>query len=122
MGTRSFLPIHCALFRRDALAPEDFPRITKKGKEDWIFWVIIAARAPRFHFHPEVLATYRVHGHNTYTNPEAMGLDFLRACMFVLQNGLSPSDAFPEASVEHFRNAYLGSIKRDAIASSHSDP
>ncbi len=88
------LPIHCALFRRDALAPEDFPRITKKGKEDWIFWVIIAARAPRFHFHPEVLATYRVHGHNTYTNPEAMGLDFLRACMFVLQNGLSPSDAF----------------------------
>jgi hypothetical protein len=116
------LPIHCALFRREVLDRRQFQCITKKGKEDWIFWIVIAAGAPRFRFHPEVLATYRIHGHNTYTNREAMGLDFLRGCMYVLQAGLSPSDKFLEASVEHFRTAYLASIKSEATVGSRSHP
>jgi hypothetical protein len=115
------LPIHCALFRRELLDQGQFPRITRKGKEDWIFWNIIAARLPRFQFHPELLATYRIHGHNTYTDREAMGLDFLRAAMYIIQCGLSSTDKFLEASIEHFKTAYLGSIKHEAIVSSRSN-
>jgi predicted O-methyltransferase YrrM len=112
------LPFHCALFRREVLDQGQFPPITRKGKEDWIFWITLGASAPRFQFHPDVLATYRIHGHNTNIDRETMGLDFLRAVMYVLQSGLSSSEKFPEASVEHFRTAYLGSIKHDAIVGS----
>jgi hypothetical protein len=109
------LPIHCALFRREILGEEHFRPITKMGKEDWIFWVLLVSASRRFKFHPEVLATYRIHSHNTFTNREAMGLDFLRASMFVLQEGLDTSGNFLEESVDHFRKAYLGSIKHEAI-------
>jgi len=109
------LPIHCALFRRELLDGEQFQCITKAGKEDWIFWVVLASTSPRFEYHPDVLATYRIHGHNTFTNREGMGLDFLRACMYVLQAGLNKDDNFLEESIDHFRKAYLGSIKHEAI-------
>jgi glycosyltransferase involved in cell wall biosynthesis/regulator of replication initiation timing len=109
------LPIHCALFRRELLDREQFQCITRAGKEDWIFWVVLASTSPRFEYHPDVLATYRIHGHNTFTNREGMGLDFLRACMYVLQAGLNKGDNFREESIEHFRKAYLGSIKHEAI-------
>ena len=114
------LAIHCALFRREVLDPEQFQCITKAGKEDWIFWIVVASKSPRFHFHPDVLAIYRIHGHNTFTNREGMGIDFLRACMYVLQAGLNRCDNFLEESIDHFRKAYLGSIKHEAIVSSRT--
>jgi glycosyltransferase involved in cell wall biosynthesis/predicted O-methyltransferase YrrM len=114
------LPIHCALFRREVLDPEQFQCITKAGKEDWIFWIVVASKSPRFHFHPDVLAIYRIHGHNTFTNREGMGIDFLRACMYVLQAGLNRCDNFLEESIDHFRKAYLSSIKHEAIVSSRT--
>ena len=109
------LPIHCALFRRGVLKDQHFPRVTRCGKEDWIFWIAVSSASPRFHFHPDVLASYRIHGHNTYTDREGMGLDFLRACMYVISVGLNTSESFLEASIAHFRDAYLGSIKHEAI-------
>jgi hypothetical protein len=49
-----------------------------------------------------------------------MGIDFLRACMYVLQAGLNRCDNFLEESIDHFRKAYLGSIKHEAIVSSRT--
>ncbi|MDP8981688.1 MAG: glycosyltransferase [Acidobacteriota bacterium] len=114
------VPIHCALFTRDVLSSEQFPSVTKGGKEDWIFWVILAHKLPRFQFHPDVLGLYRIHGHNTFTKPEAMGMDFLRACLYLLRTGRGPGEDFPGACVEHFRKAYLEAIKREAVAASGS--
>src|SRR5260370_5710315 len=108
------LPIHCTLFRREVLDPEQFQCITKAGMEDWIFWITVASKSPRFHFHPDVLAVYRIHGKNVSTNREGMALDFLRACMYVLQAGHNSCDNFLEASIAHFRHVYLGSFKREA--------
>lgn len=114
------LPIHCALVRRRVLDRSQFQCITKAGKEDWIFWVVVAAASPRFVFHPDVMATYRIHGHNHFTNREGMGLDYLRASMYVLQSGLNSCDNFLEESILHFQKAYLGSIKHEAIVRSRS--
>lgn len=116
------LPIHCALFRRGVLSDDQFPDVTKAGKEDWIFWIVLASRAPRFQYHAEVHATYRIHGGNTLNDKEGMGLDFLRASMYVLQSGLSTCDTFLEESIKHFRSAYLGSIKHAAIVWSRTHP
>jgi glycosyltransferase involved in cell wall biosynthesis/SAM-dependent methyltransferase len=116
------IPIHCALFRRELFDKTTFRRVTRAGKEDWIFWIELTSHAPRFHFNPEPLAVYRIHGNNTYAKPESMGLDFLRAAMYVLDQGLSDRDSFLEASVEHFRTAYLGSIKHVAIEWSRTHP
>jgi glycosyltransferase involved in cell wall biosynthesis len=109
------LPIHCALFRREMLKEEQFPCVTKAGKEDWIFWITLQAMSPRFQFHQDVMATYRIHGRNACKDRETMGLDFLRASMYLVERGMGRCDGFLEESINHFRKAYLGSIKHEAI-------
>jgi hypothetical protein len=59
-------------------------------------------------------------GTTHFTNREGRGIDFLRACMYVLQAGLDRCDNFLEESIDHFRKAYLGSIKHEAIVSSRT--
>jgi hypothetical protein len=44
-----------------------------------------------------------------------MGLDFLRASMYISRVGLGNCEDFLGASIQHFQTAYLGSIKHDAI-------
>jgi hypothetical protein len=112
------IPIHCALFRREQLEETKFRSVTEAGKEDWIFWVELSSRAPKFKFNPAVLATYRLHGQNMVTKREQMALDFLRACFYITRVGLSKNpESFMRESVNHFRTGYLGSIKHDAILS-----
>ncbi len=115
------IPIHCALFRRELLERTKFRRVTHSGHEDWIFWTELSSRSPRFKYVPGVLATYRIHERNTVHDREGMGLDFLRACMFFLGAGLAGTGStFLEESVQHFRTAYLGSIKSEVIERSRS--
>lgn len=115
------IPIHCALFRRELLENAPFRLVTEAGKEDWIFWVELSSRSPKFKFNPMVLATYRIHDRNTVSRHEEMGLDFLRACLYITHTGLNKeTESFLRESVHHFRTAYLGSIKHDAILGSRS--
>jgi hypothetical protein len=69
------VPIHCALFRRELFENTAFRTVTHSGHEDWIFWIEVSSRSPKFKFSPAVLATYRLHGRNTVTNREEMGMD-----------------------------------------------
>jgi len=113
------IPIHCALFRRELLEKTNFRLVTNSGHEDWILWIELSSRSPKFKFNSTVLATYRIHGRNTVDNHEAMGLDFLRACMYIAETGLHDDvESFLRESVNHFQTAYLGSIKNDAILGS----
>jgi glycosyltransferase involved in cell wall biosynthesis len=114
--------IHSALFRRELLDQIRFRQVTRAGHEDWIFWIELASHSPKFHFNPAALAVYRIHGQNTTANNEIMGLDFLRAAMYVMHIGLNTCDNFWQATTEHFRKAYLGYIKQDAIALSRIRP
>ncbi len=109
------IPIHCALFRRELLEKTHFQLVTHTGKEDWIFWVEISSRSPKFKFNPAVLAAYRLHGQNMVGKREEMGLDFLRASMYISRVGLGDCEDFLGASIQHFQTAYLGSIKHDMI-------
>src|SRR5260370_195632 len=88
------LPIHCTLFRREVLDPEQFQCITKARMDDRIFWITIASKSPRFHFQPAVLSVYLIHVKHVPTNREGMALDFLRACMYVLQPAHNSCDNF----------------------------
>ena len=118
------IPIHCALFRRELLEKTNFQLVTHAGKEDWIFWVELSSQSPKFKFNPAVLATYRLHGRNMVNNHEGMGLDFLRACMYIVEAGLNKDvEGFLRDSVQHFHTAYLGSIKHEAIlrSSTHTE-
>jgi hypothetical protein len=118
------IPIHCALFRRELLERTTFQLVTHAGKEDWIFWVELSSQSPKFKFNPAVLATYRLHGRNMVNNHEGMGLDFLRACMYIVEAGLNKDvEGFLRDSVQHFHTAYLGSIKHEAIlrSSTHTE-
>jgi glycosyltransferase involved in cell wall biosynthesis len=116
------IAIHTALFRRERLDQVRFRQVTRAGHEDWIFWIELASQSPKFNFNPTALAAYRIHGQNTTANNEIMGLDFLRAAMYVMHVGLNTCDNFWQATTEHFRNAYLGYIKQDAITLSRTRP
>lgn len=116
------VPIHCALFRRELLERTQFRPVTLAGKEDWIFWIELLTESRKFYFNPAALATYRIHGNNTTADYERMGLDFLRAAMYVIESGLSDRDNFLQASIDHFRTFYLGAIKQEAIISSRVPP
>jgi len=116
------VPIHCALFRRELLAQTQFRSVTLAGKEDWIFWIELLTESRKFSFNPVELATYRKHENNTTDDFERMGLDFLRASMYIIETGLSNCDNFSQASIDHFRTFYLGSIKQEAISGSHITP
>ncbi len=109
------IPIHCALFRRELLEKTKFQMVTVSAHEDWMFWVELSSHSPKFRFNPAVLATYRIHGRNTVTMREVMGLDFLRACLHISNTGLNNCEEFVQASIRHFQTAYLGSIKHEAI-------
>ena len=110
------IPIHCALFRRELLEKTNFRTVTASGHEDWILWVELSSRLLKFKFNPAVLAAYRIHGGNTVSKHEEMGLDFIRACLYITHVGLTKNaESFLHESVHHFRKAYLGSIKHDAI-------
>lgn len=115
-----FLPIDCALFRRELLGRNQFPPLPGEGQQDWVFWIGLAASSPRFRYHPEVMATCRTPDNNTFPNHEEAALAFLSACMHVVQTGLDTSDAFLETALDHFRKAYLESIKDEAIAMSRA--
>jgi len=73
------LPVHCALFRREILGAKHFSPVTEMGREDWIFWMLLVSASRHVEFHPEVLATFRIHNHYRSTNREAAGLDLRRA-------------------------------------------
>lgn len=76
------LPIHCALFRREILCAKHFRPVIEMGREDWIFWILLVSGSRCFRFHPDVLATSRIHNHYRSSNREAVGLDLLRASMY----------------------------------------
>jgi hypothetical protein len=118
-----WIPIHCALFRRQLLKQTRFRMGTKAGKEEWIFWVDLAARKAKFKFIPAVLATHRIHGNNRMKNGETLALDFFMACIYLSQLGLDKGcEEFAGASIEHFQTAYLDSIKHEATRSCHTYP
>lgn len=79
------LPIHCALFRREILRAKHFRPVIEMGREDWIFWILLVSGSRCFRFHPDVLATSRIHDHYKSSNREAVGLDLLRASMYALE-------------------------------------
>ena len=116
------VPIHCALFRRELLDRTQFRPVTVAGKEDWIFWIELLTESRKFNFNPMALATYRKHQNNATADFERMGLDFLRAAMYVIETGLSNGDDFLRASIDHFHTFYLGSIKQEAIIGSRVEP
>ena len=75
-GSEAFsLPIHCALFRREILRAKHFRPVIEMGREDWIFWILLVSGSRCFRFHPDVLATSRIHDHYKSSNREAVGLD-----------------------------------------------
>ena len=109
------IPIHCALFRREVIEKIEFRTITQSGKEDWIFWIEVLSKPRKFHFNPAVLATYRIHGNNATRNYERMGLDFLRASIYLIDTGLCQCNEFLQASLDHFQAFYLPEIKKEAL-------
>lgn len=118
-----WIPLHCALFRRQLLKQTRFRMGTKAGREEWIFWVDLAARKAKFKFIPAVLATYRIHSNNLVKNGETLALDFVMACIYLSQLGLDKGcEEFAGASVEHFRTVYLDSIKHEATLSWRTYP
>lgn len=55
------IPIHAALFRRDAWDGQAFNE-ELEAKEDWLMWVDLAARGKSFRFVDRDLALYRLQG------------------------------------------------------------
>jgi len=119
-----FIPIHCALFRRELLEKTNCHAVTHAGKEDWIFWVELSSQSPKFKFNPAVLATCRLNGPQMVNNHEEMGFDFLGACMHIVDAGLDEGvEGFLRHSVQHFYTAHIESIKREALlrSSAHTE-
>ena len=115
-----YIPIHCPLFRRGLLEKTNFQLVTRAGKEDWIFWVELVSQSPKFKFNPAVMATSRLQGQNMVNNHEEMGLNFLRACLYIVDAGLNKGvEGFLPHSVQHF-STYIESIKRESILRSRA--
>jgi hypothetical protein len=104
------IPIHCALFPSELVRSHRFSE-SVRAKEDWLFWMEISASGWQASYLPNLVALYRIHGANMCSNPEAMGLEYLRAAMFHATHDAKRANH----AVTHFAKAYLGSIKAAVI-------
>lgn len=111
------IPIHCALFRREAFATVKFKSFVR-AKEDWIFWTELshALGHSRFHYHIDKMAIYRVHNSSMTQKAEAMLLEWIKAQTYLFSkfgNLLSDDCLIEEAekSSLHIHNKYLLNIK-----------
>jgi glycosyltransferase involved in cell wall biosynthesis len=66
------IPVLTAVIRRQCFDDVGFFNERLKALSDWEFWLRLALKTP-IAFVPEVLALYRVHGHNTFTSLSRSG-------------------------------------------------
>ncbi len=105
------VPIHCALFHRRILERVTFRTVTRRRKEDWIFWVEMAAAGARFHYRPEYLVTYSLHGDRSGASREEMGTDFLLSACYIETHGLAaPCSNFLVSAIRHHGKTYAISM------------
>lgn len=78
------IPIHCGLFRRQAIEEIRFAT-NVIGKEDWIFWSRLAHAGRRFAYLPIYGAIYRQHEDGMSKSFQSMGDSWLEAAKSIKQ-------------------------------------
>lgn len=94
------IPIHCGLFKKDLFANFSFPD-SLRAKEDWIMWIFLFQKKPKFEFVDEPLSIYR-------KNNQGMTKDWIRMTRERLNAIL-----YLENSIEN--EYFVELIKRTAI-------
>lgn len=100
------IPIHCGLFRRSAIGTIRFTE-QLKAKEDWIFWIVLAATGASFDYSPFVGAIYRQHDSSMTKNGRAMALSWLQAVKHLLDTGFEIDPVAKESLLEHYNRFYV---------------
>ncbi|QRQ88153.1 glycosyltransferase family 2 protein [Cupriavidus oxalaticus] len=87
------IPIHCGLFRREALNHLRFDE-TLRAKEDWVFWSMLKLRGSKMAYFPLRGAVYRQHAQSMRRSYLRMGDSWLCAAgkiRALMPPGLYPS-------------------------------
>lgn len=99
------IPIHCALIKAAALQDMRFDT-RMKGKEDWIFWSMLAGRGTKFGYLPFRGAIYRQHaGGMTKAKFRQMGEAWLRAAE-IIADAVDTPDDFLSSAQDWYRSFY----------------
>lgn len=114
------LPIHIALFQREALVKDAF-EVGLKGKEDWLFWCKLAAAGHSFSYLPVFGAIYRQHP-SMSKSFRPMGESFLAAARLIEDYAGSSRDAFHAASLEWHEKFYRAQITAETQAAPNIAP
>lgn len=114
------IPIHVALFRRDALVKDAF-EVGLKGKEDWLFWCKLAAAGHGFSYLPVFGAIYRQHP-SMSKSFRLMGESFLTAARLIEDYAGPSRDAFRAASLEWHQKFYLAQVDAETKAADAPPP
>ncbi|CAD9227401.1 Glycosyl transferase family 2 [Burkholderia cenocepacia] len=99
------VPIHCALFRREALVGNPFDT-SARAKEDWLFWCGLSARGARMAYLNAHDAIYRQHAQSMRRSYVRMGKSWLHAAAKIDAMVSAREPAFFESAVDWFENFY----------------
>ena len=99
------IPIHCALFRRNALNPNAF-EMALKGKEDWVFWFRLANAGHAMSYVPVFGAIYRQHPASMSKSFQRMGENWLAAAELIAGEMTGDVEAFRKAAEKWHQDFY----------------
>lgn len=107
--THLSIPIHCALFRFNAIQEIRF-RETLEAKEDWLFWHALAEKQLRFIANPRVGVVYRTHSESMTRNRSRMARFWLTALDLIMESETHLGIEEDRLITTHFNRFYLPSV------------
>ncbi|MFX1716101.1 glycosyltransferase family 2 protein [Paraburkholderia sp. A1RO-5L] len=99
------IPIHCALFRRSALAEQPFDPMMH-AKEDWLFWCSLSVGGARMAYLNAHNAIYRQHAQSMRRSVLRMGKFWIQATMKIDAMVSKQEPGFFESAFDWFNNFY----------------
>ncbi|BAU98719.1 glycosyltransferase family 2 protein [Aurantimicrobium minutum] len=116
------IPIHAALFRKNAIEKIPFHEGIK-AKEDWVFWCDLAANSLSMHYTGLTGCVYRVHGSNMTKDKTKMAFYWLEAFQIILKNARKREIDIPIEDIlrlqSHFNDFYARQLQEKSQNLSH---
>ncbi len=113
------LPIHCALFRRSAIASRRFDE-RQRSKEDWLFWTNLVRDGARIAYIGGPGVVYRVHDASLCRASPDIGRQWLGAAMEIDLLVRADIPEFLDSAVNWYARSYAGAHL--ALAANESEP